>query len=322
MIHDLVARFKKLADTLGKKPTRPEFIMSGVTCGMIRSVGGFNAIVKAAGFEVYNGASATVIDYNPKILVFDIETAPILAYVWGLFDQNVGLNQIHKDWHVMSWSAKWVGQKEVFYHDQRNAKSIEDDSEILKIIWSLLDEADIVLTQNGIRFDSKKLNARFVANGFNPPSSYRHIDTCVLAKKYFSFTSNKLEYMTHKFNKRYKKLKHSKFSGFELWSECLRGNLKAWDEMKKYNMYDVLALEELYLNTLRKWDRSINYSVFSSSFEHRCSCGSTEMVEHKKKKSTNSGIFKRYTCFHCGNEMFSRVNELSKVKRGSLLKLR
>ncbi len=31
-----------------------------------------------------------------KILVLDIETAPIVAHVWGLFDQNIGLNQIKR----------------------------------------------------------------------------------------------------------------------------------------------------------------------------------------------------------------------------------
>ena len=42
-----------------------------------------------------------------KILVLDIETAPILGYVWQLFDQSVALNQIYKDTHILSWSAKW-----------------------------------------------------------------------------------------------------------------------------------------------------------------------------------------------------------------------
>jgi len=55
--------------------------------------------------------------------------------------------------------------------DQRYAKNIEDDSGILREIWKMLDEADIVITQNGRKFDQKKLNARFILNGFKPPSS-------------------------------------------------------------------------------------------------------------------------------------------------------
>jgi hypothetical protein len=38
---------------------------------------------------------------KPKVLIYDIETAPILGYVWRLWDQNIGLNMIEQDWHVI-----------------------------------------------------------------------------------------------------------------------------------------------------------------------------------------------------------------------------
>lgn len=315
--HELVANLKKLASEMGRAPTKVELTASGVSDYMIRQCGGFNNLTKLAGLNQYHTPKNE--DYKPKILVFDIETAPILAYVWGLFDQNIGLSQIKSEWHILSWAAKWIGLKEVFYHDQREAKLIEDDTEMLKVIWSLLDEADIVLTQNGIKFDEKKLNARFVKIGLPPPSTFRHIDTLRIAKKYFAFTSNKLEWMTNNFNKKYKKLNHSKFPGFALWSECLKGNVKAWDEMKKYNIHDILALEELYLNTLRAWDKSINFNVFSESFNNRCQCGSCEF-EDKGYKFSNTGKFQRVVCKSCGKEHVHKENLLSKEKRKSLTK--
>jgi DNA polymerase elongation subunit (family B) len=255
-----------------------------------------------------------------KVLVFDIETAPMLGYVWGLFDQQIGLNQIESDWHVLSWSAKWLydAPENVMYADQRNAKNIEDDSKILKQIWKLLDEADVVITQNGKSFDVKKLNARFLQHGFPPPSSYRHIDTKILAKRHFAFTSNKLEYMTDKFCVKYKKLKHAKFSGFELWKQCLAGNMEAWDEMKKYNMYDVLSLEELYL-VFQPWDNSISFNVFHEAPVHTCNCGSTEFSPNGFKY-TNTGKFRRMICDNCGAEYSGKQNLLSKQKVKSLRK--
>src|SRR5438270_11647207 len=131
---------------------------------------------------------------GPKVLIFDIETKPMLGYVWSLWENNVSLDQLHSDWSVLSWSAKWLGDKpnQIMYADQRNAKNIDDDKRILKQIWQLLDEADIVITQNGKAFDHKKLNARFILQGLKPPSSYRIIDTMIIAKKHFAFTSNKL----------------------------------------------------------------------------------------------------------------------------------
>lgn len=253
---------------------------------------------------------------SPKILLLDIETAPILAHVWGLWDNNVALNQIAKDWHVLSWSAKWLGQKEVFYEDQRKARNIENDKVLLKGIWKLLDEADIVITQNGKSFDHKKLNARFILNGFQPPSSYRYIDTLILAKKHFAFTSNKLEYMSNKLCPNYQKLKHKEFQGFELWSECLKGNIRAWREMENYNKYDVLALEELY-NKLIPWDNSLNFNVYSEGEENRCTCG----AKHFQRNGfyyTNTGKFQRYLCVKCGSEIRDRQNLLSKEKKKSL----
>lgn len=256
---------------------------------------------------------------GPKVLLFDIETAPIIAYVWGLWDNNVALNQIKSDWHVLAWSAKWLEDKpkDIMYADQRHAKNIEDDSEILKQIWALLDEADIVVTQNGRSFDQKKLNARFILNGFQPPSSYKHIDTKLLAQKHFAFSSNKLEYMTDKLCTKYKKLKVTgKFSGFTLWSECLKGNLKAWKQMEKYNKYDVLSLEELY-QKLISWDSTINFALYSEDNAPVCSCGSTSFLK-RGFFYTSVGKFQRFRCNKCGAETRSRDNLFDKEKRKSL----
>lgn len=254
----------------------------------------------------------------PKILILDIETAPVLGYVWGLWENNLGLNQVKSDWYILAWSAKWYGESasKIMYQDQRKAKNIEDDKALLQGIWHLMDEADIIITQNGKAFDEKKLNARFILNGMKPPSSYKSIDTKLIASKKFAFTSNKLEYMTDKLCTKYKKIKHSKFGGFELWKQCLAGNQKAWAEMEKYNKYDVLSLEELYTK-LQPWDSSINFSVYSESLKHTCACGSSNFKKNGYKY-TSVGKYQRYVCLDCGSEAKDRENLLSKDKKASL----
>lgn len=255
---------------------------------------------------------------KPKVLIFDIETAPILAHCWGLWDNNVSLNQIDRDWYVLSWSAKWLGDPEskVMYADQRNVKNMENDSGILKKIWNLLDQADIVITQNGKKFDQKKLNARFILNGMPPVSSYRHIDTFLIAKKHFGFTSNKLEYMTDKLCTKYKKMSKRKFAGFDMWKECLAGNKLAWKEMEQYNKYDVLSLEELYTK-LMPWDNSINFSLYSEEETHICHCGSTELIRNGYYY-TNTSKYQKYKCKSCNAESRSGINLFSKEKVRSL----
>ena len=125
---------------------------------------------------------------GPRVLILDIETAPILACVWKIWDECVGLNQIKQDWHVLSWAARWIDDPagEVMYRDQRNAKKLEDDKALITPLWHLLDEADVVVTQNGVSFDIRKLNARFILNGMQPPSSYKNVDTLLIAKRRFS----------------------------------------------------------------------------------------------------------------------------------------
>jgi hypothetical protein len=202
------------------------------------------------------------------------------------------------------------------YADLRKSKNIDDDKKLLQGIWKLLDEADVVVTQNGNSFDIKKLNARFILNGMQPPSSYKRIDTKMLAKKHFAFTSSKLEYMTDKLCKKYKKLKHTMFPGFEMWTECMKGNQAAWKEMEKYNKYDVLSLEELY-KIMIPWDSSIDFNVFSDSSEVTCKCGSQDFTK-RGFFYTNSGKFQRYTCKACGNETRSKDNLFPKEKKRSL----
>lgn len=255
---------------------------------------------------------------NPvKVLVLDIETAPIISYTWGTFQQNVALNQIVEDWAIISWSAKWVGSNQVMYEDTRNEKNPRNDKKILKSIWNLMDEADVIIGQNSKSFDIKKLNARFILNGMKPPSSFRQIDTMRLAKKHFAFTSNKLEYMTKNLCTA-KKSAHAKFSGFELWKECLAGNIEAWKELEDYNIQDILATEELYLKLI-PWDNSLNFNVYHEEFDNYCSCGSSSF-KTKGHVYTNSGKFVRYICNNCGAESRDKTNLLTKEKRKSLRK--
>jgi uncharacterized protein YprB with RNaseH-like and TPR domain len=253
---------------------------------------------------------------RPKVLLFDIETAPLLTYVWGLWENNVGLNQIHTDWYVLSWAAKWLDGDEVMQMDQRNAPNMENDKHILKRMWKLLDEADVVITQNGNSFDIKRLNERFVFHGFAPPSSYKKIDTKLLVKKHFGFMSTKLEYTASRLKLKNQKLKHHKFSGFELWRECLARNEDAWEEMKVYNIQDVMVLEELFWK-LAPWGIGVNFDVYSEDETKRCHCGSED---HKRNGYcfTNTGKYQRYKCLTCGTESRGRSNLLSPAKRKSL----
>jgi hypothetical protein len=157
-----------------------------------------------------------------------------------------------------------------------------------------------------------------VMAGFPPFSPVKHIDTLEIAKKVFGFTSNKLEWMTDKLCTKYKKNKHQKFSGFELWSECLKRNQEAFMEMELYNRLDILSLEELYYIVSPWSDRLPNPNLYTSELNIKCICGSENIQEHGFA-TTEVSKFQQYQCKDCGKIYRGRKNLLTKEKRETIL---
>jgi len=257
---------------------------------------------------------------QPNIWVFDIETAPITAYTWGLYDQNLGLNQIKTDWHLLAWAAKKYGDPatKTVYMDNSKKDNIQDDYSLVLGLWKILNDADIVIAQNGDKFDIKKFNARAAIHGLQPINGLRSTDTLKESKKVFSFTSHSLEYMSQALNTKYKKLKHDKYPGFELWKAILSGDKKAWAEMKTYCVHDVLATEELY-SKIQGWIKTQNLACYFDDARVRCRCGSTNVYK-KGFVYTDAGKFQGYKCKDCGKRPKGRVNLFSSEKRKNLLK--
>ena len=253
---------------------------------------------------------------NLNVLILDIETSPLLSYHWGVWQQNIGQPmRIDGDRsYMMSIAMKWLGDDKIHYFESRT----EDDSDLVKSTIDFLDKADIVIAHNGKKFDLKKINAYAIINGLKPPSPYRQIDTLIEAKKNFSFERNTLAYIADVLECS-PKLDHAKFSGFELWKECIAGNEDAWDEMKKYNIQDIRTLEEVYLKMRPYIKGHPNVVTTAGSIKPRCvSCGSHNL-ESTGYSVTNVSKFKRYKCADCGSFSRGRKNLLEKRERENLL---
>ena len=317
--HDLVVKLKELANELGKTPTQIEFQASGVSNRQIQKYK-YSKIVEAAGLDAnpspHTSDPVEVIIRPPKILIFDIETSSILAHVWGLYDQNVSLNQIDQDWYVLSFAAKWYKSDEIFYWDQRKAKPRNNDSKILENVHKLLNEADYVCGHNIAKFDLKKLNARFILYGLPPVKPFEIIDTLRIARKHFAFTSNKLEHLAKYLKCELQKSSHSEFSGMELWTETMKGNVKAFETMRDYNITDV-KVTELVLEKLLPWEPSIRFQ--SNFWEATCSCGSKSFFKNGLKYNRN-GAFQIYRCSECQKCFTDKTNMVDKDARKTFFK--
>lgn len=249
-----------------------------------------------------------------KILLLDIETAPKKAYVWGKWKQNIGSNQFISDWYMLSWRAKWLGEKTVFGDVVSGKESLaEDDRRIMQSIWRLMNEADVIVAHNGDRFDIPSINTRFVLNGLTPPAPYKQVDTLKAAKSKFKFTSNKLDDLG-KFLGVGRKIDTG---GFELWEKCRNGDEKALSKMYKYNKQDVLLLEDVYIKLLPYIPHHPNHSVVKG--DGCCTrCGSSN-IKLDGTFSTNVSTFDRYRCIDCGSWARGRKNKRSKEEMAGTL---
>lgn len=174
--------------------------------------------------------------------MLDIETKPIKAYVWGLWDQNVYIDQIIEPTEMLCFGARWLGQKKVTF------KSVHHDGKkaMLEELHRMMDKADVLVGWNSASFDHKHINREFLENGMQPPSPVKDLDLMSVTKANFQFPSNKLDYVAQRLGVG-AKVKHS---GFQLWLDCMAGDDKAWKEMKKYQIQDVNLLIDLYYELL------------------------------------------------------------------------
>lgn len=236
------------------------------------------------------------IQNTARILIFDIENAPVEVYAWNkrLWNANITQDQMIKDWYMLTFCAKWLNDSEIYKESLAPKESKQrNDTRIIKKLWKLFDRADVVVAHNAFKFDIPMTNTRFITLGLPPPSPYRVVDTLKVAKKIGSFTYNHLDYLGKVLG-----LGRKKDTNFKLWIDCVAGDKEALKTMLDYNEQDVLLLEEVYLK-FRGWTTSHpNMNMFQK--EKGCShCGSLNL-KLKGYYTTQTAKYKSYRCLNCG----------------------
>ena len=233
---------------------------------------------------------------SPKILFWDIETAPTRGWVWRNYEDN--LIRTDHDWYMLSFACKWAHSDDikVFGLDDFPTwkKDKEDDRELVNKLWSYIDEADILVAHNGDQFDIKKANARFIIHNLSPPSTYKSIDTLKIARANFKFGSNKLNDLATYLGIG-EKLAHT---GAHLWFGCMNGDPEDWKMMKRYNVHDVKLLEEVYYR-LRGWHKTHpNINLY----DHTDGCPKCKSMNIQKRGFEIKVATKRqrFQCQDCG----------------------
>ena len=242
-----------------------------------------------------------------KILFLDIETSPNVAHVWGIWQQNVSINQLMESSYTMCWAAKWHGESEVMFDSVYQSRP----RTMIKRIHALIEQADMVVHYHGTSFDIPTLNKEFLLQGIPPPSPVKEMDLLRVVRRKFRFPSNKLDYVAQRLGLG-KKYDHE---GHTLWVKCMANDPKAWAEMEAYNRHDVVLLEKLY-GKLLPWmsPGHLSHAVFAAA-EVCPTCGCSK-AHRRGYAYTGSGKYQRFQCQGCHAWYRGKLNLLSKGVKG------
>ena len=228
----------------------------------------------------------------PRLLVVDIETRPLLAYTWGMFQQNIGPSQV-VDWGgVLCFAAKWDGDDEMMFYAEWERGGKE---RMVRAAHRLLDEADAVVGWNSQRFDTRWFNNEFMRAGMRKPTPYKNVDLMKSQKANAFMYSNKLESRRRWLGKEGK----VETGGFSLWRGCMDGDREAQRLMEEYNREDAAITQE-ELDTMRHGGWVKNLPNRSIGNGHVCpSCGSDRLQAHKPVELTTRR-YQLWVCQDCG----------------------
>jgi len=138
---------------------------------------------------------------NPDVLYFDLEISKSLYYSYGRKVRGEWLRgaDLVQEYFLLCWSASYIGSGKVFSacvtpEQARNWT----DAEVLAPLHDLLSSAPVLAGHNVDAYDIKRINTRFITNGWKPIEK-KTIDSLKIARKRFAFEDNSLDALCQKF---------------------------------------------------------------------------------------------------------------------------
>lgn len=228
-----------------------------------------------------------MIKTKPKILYFDIEWAPAQAFVWQMWDQNISPDQLISPGGLLCFSAFWEGSRTPIF-----ASEWEDGHENMVLrLYDLFQEADVLVTYNGNKYDIPKAMGEFLLLGLRPPPPPTSIDLLQTVKK-LGFVMNRLAFIGP-FLKIGKKIKNE---GFPLWTAVMAGDAAAQNRMKRYCIQDSRLLVSLY----KKIKPYIRNHPFLGERGVCGACDGTHL-QSRGYRRTKTFRIQRLQCQSCGS---------------------
>lgn len=258
---------------------------------------------------------------GPRIMLLDIETTPEISFNWGRWKQYISQEQVIEHPYILTWAVRWLDTGETISrkltdYNESFLENIKDDRALVRDLWSLLEQADIVVAHNGDKFDIPWVRARAIKYGLKPLNSKKFVDTLKVAKSLVRLPSNSLDSITKYYNLR-PKLGNA---GFPLWRACMRGDPQAFLDMETYNRGDLDALEDVYLLFRPHMRNHPSVQLYCPDAITRCTrCGSDDVQTEDTVYHTSISSFGTVRCRSCGAVHRTRKNTRSSDQMATTL---
>ena len=242
-----------------------------------------------------------------RLLTVDIETRPIEARTWGLWGQNIGINQITDSGGLLCFAAKFHGERKIHFH------SAWEDGEkgMARALHKLFDEADAIAGWNSDKFDIRWIQAQFLKHGVGKPSSFVKVDLMKSVKRQVYLPSYKLDFVAQWLGVGSK----VRTGGFDLWSDVLAGCDKARAKMRRYNIGDTTLTEKVFdrLNE-RGWVLGLPNAAIEGGLCCSNPMCQSERLIRRGYAITKTRRYARFQCRDCGTWMQSVHSEPGSAK--------
>jgi len=228
-----------------------------------------------------------------KIGTIDIETTPHQMWSFDVTPRFLGPEKMIQPSRILSFAFKWLHEKTPLIVDERDGHEA-----MIRQAWTLLSDADVIVTYNGFKFDVPRLQDAFRDYRLGPPAPFKHVDLIKSNRAQFDLPYRRLDYLAGRV------LNASKDkTDIDLWFACMAGDAKAWDRMRAYNAKDVVLTEQLYLELL-PWlvDQPHMGMLIDDGEGHRCAfCGTVVTEEMRWAKPARAFVrsYTLYRCSHC-----------------------
>jgi len=249
-----------------------------------------------------------------KVLCLDIETQRAITETFTLYKPFIHIDRVIVPTRVLCFAAKWRDEDKVIFKScwddpvTVGGTNPEAEAAYLKMMqaaYDLCDEADIVVTYNGDRFDLDWFNWECGRLKLGRPGPYKSIDLIKTNKTWFKGAqlSLKLDWSCRQWLKD-RKVPHG---GTDLWHDIRWGTRDekraACKLMRQYNEYDTVLTGRLFEDYL-PW-LTVNLALYDTvagedDLLHCTKCNSTNVHRRGSKYFvTLAGTYNLWRCADC-----------------------